>query len=118
MHRFYKRLMRADARISRLFSEECPAILSIGSERRPVMVIFESPDAPVRVPGGGEINDQAPAFSALTEDIKGLSTNCTVELNHEFYRVTHIGADEMGRTRVTLGRGRGTSLPAIEWSKK
>ncbi len=53
MHRFHKRLMRADARISRLFSEECPAILSIGSERRPVMVIFESPDAPVRVPGGG-----------------------------------------------------------------
>lgn len=71
MHRFYKRLMRADARISRLFSEECPAILSIGSERRPVMVIFESPDAPVRVPGGGEINDQAPAFSALTEDTRG-----------------------------------------------
>lgn len=119
MHRFYKRLMRADARISRLFAEECPAILHIGSERRPVTVIFESPDASVNVPGGGEIADQAPAFSALTEDIVGLAKNCDVELNHEFYRVTHVGADEMGRTRVTLGRGRGPSLPVIDgWSKK
>ena len=51
MHRFYKRLMRADARISGFFSEVsgdtvCAAasVACYGD--------FESPDAPVRVPGG------------------------------------------------------------------
>ncbi|STA77340.1 hypothetical protein [Citrobacter koseri] len=51
MNRFRERLARADARIDRAFAEEVPAIISVGDEQRPVAVIFESPDAPVSVPG-------------------------------------------------------------------
>ncbi len=53
MNRFRQRLLKADARISRAFAEEVPAVLSIGSELRAVTVIFETPDAPVDVQGGG-----------------------------------------------------------------
>ncbi|MCU3631194.1 hypothetical protein N8V40_22400 [Enterobacter hormaechei subsp. steigerwaltii] len=53
MNRFRQRLLKADARISRAFAEEVPAVLSVGAELRPVTVIFETPDVPVDVPGGG-----------------------------------------------------------------
>ncbi|EAO4202524.1 hypothetical protein FRH56_24150 [Salmonella enterica] len=105
MNRFRQRLLKADARINRAFAEEVPAILSVGDEQRPVTVIFESPDAPVGVPGGGEIQDHAPAFSAMTPDIVGLSERNRVEINGGAFWVTHIGADEEGRTRVTLAHG-------------
>ena len=77
MNRFRQRLLKADARISRAFAEEVPAVLSVGAELRPVTVIFETP-----------------------------------------YRVTHIGADEEGRTRVTLAYGApGKVQPDInKWS--
>jgi hypothetical protein len=118
MNRFRARLNRADARINRAFAEELPAELQIGEERRFVSVIFESPDAPVSVPGGGEIQDHAPAFSTMTADIAGLSKNDGVVINAVPYRVTHIGTDEEGRTRVTLGYGRpGKPQPVIDrWS--
>lgn len=54
MNRFRQRLLNADARISRAFAEEVPAVLSVGTELRPVTVIFETPDVPVDVPGGGK----------------------------------------------------------------
>lgn len=54
MNRFRQRLLKADARISRAFAEEVPAVLSVGAELRPVTVIFETPDVPVDVPGGGK----------------------------------------------------------------
>jgi hypothetical protein len=118
MNRFRERLIKADARINRAFAETVPAILSIGNERRPVTVIFESPDAPVSVPGGGEIQDHSPAFSAMTADITGLSKHDGVVINEIAYRVTHVGTDEEGRTRVTLAYGEpGKPQPAIDrWS--
>lgn len=118
MNRFRERLMKADARISRAFAEEVPAMLSIGYEQRAVTVIFESPDAPVSVPGGGEIQDHSPAFSAMTADIVGLSKHDSVVMNQVAYRVTHVGTDEEGRTRVTLAYGEpGKPQPAIDkWS--
>ncbi|UDV36788.1 hypothetical protein [Enterobacter hormaechei] len=38
----------------------------------------------------------------MTADIVGLEKHHGVEINGTAYRVTHIGADEEGRTRVTL----------------
>ncbi|TKU54843.1 hypothetical protein FDX08_06645 [Citrobacter sp. wls712] len=118
MRNFHERLMRADARITRLFAEACPAVLHIGNECRPVNVIFETPDAPVNVPGGGEISNHAPAFSAMTADIAGLSKHDEVVVNNVRYRVTHVGVNEAGRTRVTLAYGApGNVQPPIEqWS--
>lgn len=118
MNRFRERLMKADARINRAFAEELPARLLTGNEPRSVCVIFESPDAPVGVPGGGEIQDNAPAFSAMTSDIAGLSKHDGVVINGTTFRVTHVGADEEGRTRVTLAHGGpGNPQPAIDkWS--
>ncbi|RZA65260.1 head-tail joining protein [Citrobacter koseri] len=118
MNRFRERLARADARIDRAFAEEVPAVISVGDEQRPVTVIFESPDAPVSVPGGGEIQNHVPAFSAMTADIAGLEKHHEVEINGTAYRVTHVGADEEGRTRVTLAYGApGKPQPEInKWS--
>lgn len=118
MNRFRERLARADARIDRAFAEEVPAIISVGDKQRPVTVIFESPDAPVSVSGGGEIQNHAPAFSAMTADIAGLEKHHCVEINGTAYRVTHVGADEEGRTRVTLAYGApGKVQPDInKWS--
>ncbi|EFL4511227.1 hypothetical protein ABH50_003630 [Escherichia fergusonii] len=118
MGNFHERLMRAEARITRLFAQPYPAVLYIGNECRQVNVIFETPDAPVSVPGGGEINNHAPAFSAMTTDIVGLSRHDEVVVNNIRYRVTHVGANEAGRTRVTLAYGApGNVQPPIEqWS--
>ena len=118
MNRFRARLARADARISRAFAEELPAFLFLGDAPRPVTVIFETPDAPVDVPGGGQIQDRAPAFSAMTADLSGLEKNHGVEINGTHYRVTHVGADEEGRTRVTMAYGEpGKPQPEIKkWS--
>ncbi|UDV37826.1 head-tail joining protein [Enterobacter hormaechei] len=80
MNRFRQRLLKADARISRAFAEEVPAVLSVGAELRPVTVIFETPDVPVDVPGGGQIQDRSPAFSAMTTDIVGLEKHHGVEI--------------------------------------
>ncbi|MDR9379990.1 head-tail joining protein, partial [Escherichia coli] len=89
MNRFRRLLTNADARVTRAFAEEIPAYLFLrGGEKRPVRVIFESPDATVGIRDGGEINA-------------------------DIFHVTHIGADEEGRTRVTLARGEpGRSTPA------
>jgi hypothetical protein len=118
MNRFRERLNRADARINRAFAEAVPAELRIGNVRRAVTVIFESPDTPVSVPGGGEIQDHSPAFSAMTAEIIGLAKNDGVVINGVNYRVTHVGTDEEGRTRVTLGYGEpGKPQPEIKnWS--
>lgn len=118
MGNFHERLMRAEARITRLFAQPYPAVLYIGNECRQVNVIFETPDAPVSVPGGGEISNHAPAFSAMTTDIVGLSRHDEVVVNNIRYRVTHVGANESGRTRVTLAYGApGNVQPPIEqWS--
>lgn len=88
MGNFHERLMRAEARITRLFAQPYPAVLYIGNECRQVNVIFETPDAPVSVPGGGEISNHAPAFSAMTADIVGLSRHDEVLVNNIRYRVT------------------------------
>ena len=103
MNRFRSRLNRADARISRAFAEELPAELLIGEERRPVVVIFESPDMPVSVQGGGEIQDHSPAFSAMTVDIAGLSKNDEVEINAVSYRVT-LGYGRPGKLQPEINR--------------
>lgn len=118
MNRFRQRLDNAEARINRAFAEEMPALLQIGTTARPVTIIFEAPDAPVVVTGGGEIQDYAPAFSALTADLVGLDKSSTVQINGEMYRVTHIGTSEEGRTRVSLGYGEGgRPVPEINnWS--
>lgn len=83
-----------------------------------VTVIFESPDALSGVPGGGEIQNHSPAFSAMTADISGLEKHDGVVINTIPYRVTHIGTDEEGRTRVTLAYGEpGKTQPQIDkWS--
>ncbi|EHM1889200.1 head-tail joining protein [Escherichia coli] len=114
MNRFRRLLTNADARVNRAFAEEIPAYLFLrDGEKRPVSVIFESPDATVGIRDGGEINDHAPAFSAMTADISGLMKRDQVEINADIFHVTHIGADEEGRTRVTLARGEpGRSTPA------
>jgi len=93
-------------------------MLLIGEESRPVMVIFESPDSPVSVPGGGEVQDYSPAFSAMTADIGGLTKGHGVMVNDVNYRVTHVGTDEEGRTRVSLAFGEpGKPQPEInKWS--
>ena len=118
MSRFRQRLERAEARIERYFAEAMPAVLLIGREHRHVTVIFEAPDAPVSVPGGGEILDRAPAFSARTAALGGLGKNDTVAIGGAEYRVTHVGADEEGRTRVTLAVGKaGVKTPSLDtWS--
>ena len=118
MSRFRQRLLKADARITRAFAGELPAILVIGTERRPVAVILETPDAPVDVPGGGQIQNHSPAFSVMTADIAGLEKHHGVEINGTPYRVTHVGTDEEGRTRVLLGYGEpGKPQPEISnWS--
>lgn len=118
MNRFRARLNRADARITRAFAEDMPALLHIGDVRRAVAVIFETPDAPVSVPGGGELQDRSPAFSAMTADIVGLAKNDGVVINGVSYRVTHVGSDEEGRTRIALVYGEpGKPQPVINhWS--
>lgn len=119
MSRFSERLKRADQRVDRAFAEDVQAVLVIGAEHRPVTVIFEEPDALVTIPGGGEIDDRSPAISAYTRDILGLKNRCQVLIDSVSYWVTHIGANEEGRTRVRLARGEpGRQQPAIDkWSK-
>ncbi|KFC13129.1 hypothetical protein GTGU_00171 [Trabulsiella guamensis ATCC 49490] len=114
MSRFRDRLMNADARINRAFAEDSPAVLFLESGPRQVTVIYESPDAPVEVPGTGKIVNQTPAFSAMTADLTGLAEGDKVDISGASYRVTHIGSDEYGRTRVTLGRGEpGNNTPEV-----
>lgn len=118
MSRFRQRLQRAEARIDRAFAEECPVLLIIGQEQRPVTAIFENPDALVRVTGGGEIQDTAPAISLHTAAVTGLAKKSQVVINGNSWWVTHIGSDEDGRTRVRLAHGKpGRPAPEIdEWS--
>lgn len=54
----------------------------------------------------------------MTTDIVGLSVHDEVVVNNIRYRVTHVGANEAGRTRVTLAYGApGNVQPPIEqWS--
>ena len=81
MSRFRERLAKADARINRAFAEEVPACLQMGEGPRLVTVIFESPDALSGVPGGGEIQNHTPAFSAMTADLSGLEKHDGVVSN-------------------------------------
>lgn len=119
MSRFGDRLARAEARVNRAFAEDAPVVFMIGDELRPVIAIFEKPDASVEVHGGGEIRDVAPALSVYTADIRGLAKRHAVIVGADRYWVTHIGADEMGRTRITLAVG-DPGKPAAEikqWSQ-
>lgn len=119
MSRFTERLQRADKVVDRTFAEELPVVLMVGVERRPITAIFENPDACADVHGGGEIRDVAPALSAYTVDIQGLAKRHAVTVGAEHYWVTHIGADEMGRTRITLAVGE-PSKPVediTQWSR-
>lgn len=118
--RFQRRLNRADLRVQRVFAEEVPVILWVGPGARPISAIFEDPDNPVDIPGGGSIDDRSPSLSAMTPDIFGLQKGNTVLVNGEGYRVTHIGSSELGRTRVTLARGGQQERPPEinQWSKK
>ncbi len=53
----------------------------------------------------------------MTADISGLEKHDGVVINTIPYRVTHIGADEEGRTRVTLAYGNRKTQPQIDkWS--
>lgn len=119
MSRFTERLQRADKVVDRTFAEELPVVLMVGAERRPITAIFEKPDACAEVHGGGEIRDVAPALSAYTVDIQGLAKRHAVTVGAEHYWVTHIGADEMGRTRITLAAGEpGKPVEDItQWSR-
>lgn len=61
------------------------------------------------------------SLSGLQRDdhrYRGLEKHHGVEINGTAYRVTHIGADEEGRTRVTLAYGApGKVQPDInKWS--
>lgn len=105
MSRFTERLRRADEKVDRYFAEDLPVRLFIGGALRKVVAIFEAPDAPVSLQGGGEIQDASPAISAYTADIIGLKNKDRVMVGPESYWVTHVGADEAGRTRITLARG-------------
>jgi hypothetical protein len=118
MSRFSDWLKRADLKVDRVFAESEPVILVIGAEQRPVTAIFESPDAPVEINGGGEISDHAPALSLYTADIHGLEKRHAVIIGTQSYWVTHIGADEDGRSRVTLAVGAPNkpAKPINKWS--
>lgn len=104
MGNFHERLMRAEARITRLFAQPYPAVLYIGNECRQVNVIFETPDAPVSVPGGGEISNHAPAFSAMTADIVGLSRHDEVLVNNIRYPVRKGYGREAGESTKNTGK--------------
>ncbi|EMH4919809.1 hypothetical protein RGP44_002887 [Serratia marcescens] len=118
MNRFTERMQRADRRVDRYFAEDPSVVLVIEGQARPVVAIFESPDDMALVQGGGEIQDHAPAISVYTADIVGLEKKCQALIGGASYWVTHIGADEAGRTRVTLARGvPGKDVDPIKWSK-
>ncbi|KQN46893.1 hypothetical protein ASE93_12340 [Serratia sp. Leaf50] len=119
MSRFLMRMKTVDRQVDRQFAEQQPVFLLIDSERRPVTGIFESPDASVKISGGGEIEDCAPAFSLYTADIKGLKKRHQILMGTESWWVTHVGSDEAGRTRVRLANGEpGKPAPVIDsWSK-
>lgn len=61
MNRFRQRLLKADARISRAFAEEVPAVLSIDAELRPVNRADSNPyavgDAVTVLSEAGELNN-------------------------------------------------------------
>lgn len=118
--RFQDRLGRVEVRIQRTFAEACPVVFQVHGECRLITAIFEDPDAPVAVPGGGDIDDRAPAIIPFTRDIVGLKKGDPVTVNGQGYRVTHLGSDELGRTRVTLARGGEQAAPPVidHWSKK
>lgn len=118
--RFERRLSRADRRVQRVFAEEVPVVIGSGASACEITAIFEDPDNPVDIPGGGNIDDHSPAISVMSSDIAGLKKGDVVLVNNEGYRVTHIGTRELGRTRVTLARGgQQESPPEInQWSKK
>lgn len=121
MRNFRDRLARAEDRIDRAFAEKKPAVLHIGDERRPVTVILERPDRAIELPSGGEISRFPAAVSARTSDIAGIAQHCTVELDGVYFRITHVGADEEGRTRITLTDGKaGQPVPVVpgQWVKK
>lgn len=116
----FERMMRqADRRIDQAFAKETDVILRIGTEQRAIKAIFENPDDPVNVPGGGDIRHMKPAISVNTADIYGLKPKCEVVIDGRSWWVVRVGADEVGRTRVTLASGKpGRPTPEItEWSQ-
>lgn len=118
MSRFTERLQRADRRVDHYFAETLPVRIFPHGEGRDITAIFEDPDAPVGIPGGGEIRDAAPAISAHTAEIHELCHRDKVIVRGDSYWVVHIGANEAGRTRITLARGTpGEPAPMRQGSK-
>lgn len=119
MSRFRDRLIKADQRISRMFAEYEEAMWYGSNRWHFISIIFETPDALVNVPGGGEIQDRAPAISAMTTDITGLEKESLIVIRNQPYRVTHVGSDEEGRTRVRLAYGEpgAGQKPVEQWSR-
>ena len=118
--RFEARLRRADTRVQRTFAEKVPVVIRPGPGERAVSAIVETPDNPVAVPHGGDIVDLSPALSLLSCDVGDLRKGDVLLVNGEGFRVTHIGANELGRTRITLACG-GVQPPPpsiTAWSKK
>jgi len=118
MSRFTERLRRADRRVDHYFAETLPVWIYPHGEARVITAIFEDPDAPVGVPGGGEIRDAAPAISAHTAEIQGLCKRDKVIVRGDRYWVVRTGANEAGRTRITLARGEpGAPAPLRDGSR-
>ena len=105
MSRYEQRLKRADTAVDRVFAETERIVLMIGTERRAITAVLEKPDGESHLSGGGKIEHLSPALSVYTSDITGLLTRHEVLIGSDHYWVSHIGADEMGRTRLTLAVG-------------
>lgn len=105
MNRYGQRLKRADAAVDRVFSETERIVLLVGTERRVITAVLEKPDGESQLNGGGNIKHLSPALSVHTSDITGLLKRHEVLIGSEHYWVSHIGTDEMGRTRLTLATG-------------
>lgn len=120
MSRFSERLNRADRRVFITFAESVPVSLFVGEERRDFHAIFEEPDNPVVVKGGGEIADMAPAIIADPVNLSGVERCQRVLVNGSDYWISHIGANELGMQRLTLAVGEpGAESPQLPgWSKK
>ncbi|MBT0721070.1 hypothetical protein HGT70_07210 [Rosenbergiella collisarenosi] len=105
MSRYAQRLKRVDSIVDRMFAETECVVLMIGGECRTITAILEKPDGLTQLSGGGNIEHLSPALSVHTAEIVGLMKRHAVIIGIDRYWVSHIGADEMGRTRLTLAVG-------------
>ncbi|WP_241609007.1 head-tail joining protein [Rosenbergiella australiborealis] len=116
MSRYAQRLKRVDSTVDRIFAETKCVMLMISGECRTITAILEKPDGLNQISGGGNIEHVSPALSVHTADITGLMKRDAVTIGTDRYWVTHIGADEMGRTRLTLATG-APSQPVADITK-